>query len=93
MTLNLYEKLLDFFKNKDGKITIAQWPNIPILGWFLFKLASMLVSAPGLDAGLSAISTAFLFTWAYLEITDGASYFRRTLGVAVMLGTVIGLFK
>lgn len=81
----------DFLKDKEGHVVVAQWPNIPILGWLFFKVASLLTSDPSVETSISAISTAFIFTWAYLEITDGASYFRRTLGAAVMLATVIGI--
>lgn len=71
------------FRDENGQIVLGQVPNIPIIGWLLFKVLS-LVTDNRLSDAFAQISTAFLFTWAYLEITQGANYFRRFLGVFVI---------
>jgi len=38
--------------------------------------------------GFGFLASSFLFMWAYLELTQGASYFRRFLGLIVLLGIV-----
>ena len=82
-----------FFKDTHGKIVLWQWPNIPLLGWIIFKLLSMLPIADNLKAGSGQMSAAFLFTWAFLEITKGVNNFRRLLGIAVMITLVVSYFK
>jgi|JI10StandDraft_1071094.scaffolds.fasta_scaffold5080671_1 hypothetical protein len=51
VSTNVYDKLVGFFKDKNGNVAIAQWPNIPIVGWLLFKLAAMLATSPQLESG------------------------------------------
>jgi len=80
-----------FISDKHGKIIIWQAPNLPLLGWFAFFVISRLFSGQ-LSSGFSQVSTASLFVWAYLEITDGANYFRRLLGGVVMFIIVLSFF-
>jgi hypothetical protein len=82
-----------FFKDKDGHILIGQKPNIPIIGWFVFMLLSHLFNASHLRTTLEFISMAFLFTWAYLELTQGANYFRRLLGLIVFMIILVSVLN
>lgn len=82
----------NFFKDSDGSIVLWQRPNIPLLGWLVFKLISIFLQAGAAKNAFENLSMLLLFTWAYLEITSGKTYFRRVLGGSVMLGTVIGCF-
>ena len=61
-----------------------------MIGWLLAAIGGRLVPDGTTSTGLGHIGHAFLFTWAYLEITDGANYFRRLLGTAVMVALVVG---
>lgn len=82
-----------FFRNSEGQITIWQWPNVPLWGWIIFKVLGLIDTTPALRSGFGKISTAFIFTWAFLEIADGDNYFRRLLGAVVMLLIIIGFFS
>lgn len=82
-----------FFKDDEGRVIIWQWPNIPIYGWLIAKLLSLLVTPPQLKGGFDEISKAFLFTWAFLEVTQGVNYFRRLLGLVVLIALVIGFLN
>lgn len=72
------------FCDPDGKVVLAQFPNAPLLLWLLFSLARVFTLPTKIEMGLSALASAFLFVWAYLEVTSGVNYFRRFLGVTVM---------
>ncbi len=82
-----------FFKDDQGKNIIWQWPNIPLYGWVVFKILSMIIDKPTWKFGFQNLSTAFLFTWAFLELTQGVNYFRRLLGLVVLAALIIGIFK
>jgi hypothetical protein len=82
-----------FWKDKNGHIAIWQTPNVPLIGWFVFMVGSKLLHQGALKNGVQFLSTAFIFTWAYLEIIKGDSYFRRLLGLIVFLMTVLAHFK
>lgn len=73
------------FRDKKGNIVIGQSPNIPIIGWSIFMLASLIIPSGILKTGFSMLSNAFLFLWAYLELTQGVNRFRQFLGLVVIL--------
>ena len=87
------ENILHFFKDSKGRIVILQRPNIPLVGWLASKLLSLPTQSYTLKSGFELLSTGFLFTWAYLEIISGDSYFRRVLGGAIMALLVAGFFR
>ena len=90
---NTHEGKESFFRDSKGNIAIWQCPNIPLTGWLVFKLLSALIESDAISKGCASLSTAFLFTWAYLEITSGISYFRRLLGAVVTIAIVVGFFR
>ena len=83
-------KLLDFCKTKQGQIVLFQAPNSPLIGWFIFTILGLIWSAnqPKILYLFSLLSFGFIFTWAWLEITGGVNYFRRTLGLIVLIMVV-----
>lgn len=80
-----------FFKDGKGKAVLWQNPNIPLIGWALFRVLSFFSDSQ--KHGFSLVADAFLFLWAYLEITQGVNYFRRTLGVIVITRVVMNFFR
>ena len=94
MTYSDMTKLLgNFFKDSDGKYVLWQWPNIPLYGWVIFMALHRITSNTRLEDGFRILSIGFIFTWAYLEITEGISYFRKFLGLVVLAVTVVSFFK
>ncbi|MBU0976417.1 MAG: hypothetical protein ABIE03_03705 [Patescibacteria group bacterium] len=78
-----YRNLLGvFFKDKNGKVVIGQFPNISLIGGFVFMVLTQIKTSEQIHSVFSFMSSAFLFTWSYLELTQGVNYFRRMLGVA-----------
>lgn len=80
-------KFLDFFKDKKGRIVLFQAPNLPLIGWFLFTILNLSWSnnQPTTQYLFGMLSFGFVFTWAWLEITSGVNYFRRALGLLVLI--------
>ena len=81
-----------FTRDKNNNTVIGQFPNLPIIGWFVFMIAAHAVSSGFWKRGFTDLSAAFLFTWSYLEITQGVSSFRRTIGTIVAIGILISYF-
>jgi hypothetical protein len=81
------------FRDREGNVVLGQFPNLPIVGWLVCVVASRVVAAGDTRTGLQSVATAFLFTWAFLEITKGVNYFRRFLGAAAMAAIVFGYFS
>ncbi len=77
-----------FFRDKDGNVVLMQPPNLPIVGWFVFKVLEKLVDSGQLNTLASLLAFGCAFTWAWLELFSGVNYFRRLLGLLVLIAAV-----
>ena len=81
------------FRNRHtGRITIAQFPNLP-LAVFLVCTAIRVLLSPAGTAGtvVMVVGTAGLLWWAVDEVARGVNPWRRILGGAVLVATLVGL--
>ena len=67
---------------------IAQKPNLPLLVWFVATLLALLITSDNIHRGLEAVAFGTLFTWAWQELFQGVNYFRRSLGLLVLLSMI-----
>ena len=76
-----------FLNRQTGRITIAQWPNVP-LGLFLVAsgLRWILDPSRGARTALEVVATVGLLWWAVDEVLRGVNPWRRFLGGAVLAG-------
>jgi len=69
------------------RFPIAQFPNPPMIVAMLAAAAAR--SADGSSARYAELlSRLALLVWGYEEITDGANWFRRSLGVAAAVYSI-----
>ena len=74
-----------FFRDPEGRIVIAQFPNWPLWVWLAATaFEHTLASGNGL-ALARLISFAAIVYWAYLEIVAGVNPFRKVLGGSALL--------
>jgi hypothetical protein len=78
-------------KDKNGKWTLFQFPNLPLFVWIGCTLSSRLIEKDELSANFSNLGTIFLAIWAYLEIAHGDSIFRRILGSIVLIFIIVNI--
>jgi hypothetical protein len=72
------------------RFVIAQFPNPPLIVAFLAgEVASHTHGSSHADA--SSLSYLALGIWAYLELVDGANWFRRVLGLGYAISTALHL--
>lgn len=68
----IMSKLANFlqnsFFNKDGKLVIIQWPNLPLLLWFITMIISNLLKEGEIKSIFSWISLVSIIIWSILEI-------------------------
>lgn len=76
------------FRDGDGNLAIAQAPNLPLLVWLAATLLKFLFTSGNLHSGLDAVAFGSLFTWAWQELFEGVNYFRRALGLVVLVGAI-----
>ena len=85
------KSIRSFFEDKHGRVVIFQMPNALLWGWLLSKLL-MILGTRNLASGFGRLGTALLFAWAYLELTKGVNYFRKSLGLVVLLVVMRSFF-
>jgi hypothetical protein len=76
------------FRDSEGNIVIAQPPNPPLLVGITATVLNLIIKNGNIHTGLEAIGFGALFTWAWLELFEGVNYFRRALGLLVLIGLV-----
>ncbi len=77
------------FCDSDGNIVLAQMPNLPIIVWIAASLLKLFFTTGKINTGLDALAFGSLFTWAWLELFQGVNYFRRALGLGVLIGVML----
>jgi len=81
------------FRDKQGKIVIIQFPNIPLAVWIIGLLLVKVLPSGDFSEFCRHISTLGLVVWGIIEILYGVNYFRRLLGAAIIISTVYGLTR
>ncbi len=76
------------FRDSNGEVIIAQMPNLPILVWFGATLLKLIFTSGSIYLSLDSLAFGSLFTWAWQELFEGVNYFRRGLGLVVLIGAI-----
>ncbi len=77
------------FRDSEGNIVIAQPPNLPLIVGISATLLEVILTIGKIHTGLDLIAFGSLFTWAWLELFQGVNYFRRALGLIVLVGLIV----
>jgi hypothetical protein len=75
----------NFFRDSNGEIVIGQLPNLPLIIWVAASLLKLIYKTGQINFGLDILAAGSLFVWAMLELFQGVNYFRRTLGLIVLI--------
>ncbi|OUL21539.1 hypothetical protein [Nostoc sp. 106C] len=76
------------FRDSEGNIVVAQKPNLPLILWIVATLLKLVITTGVANTVLDAVAFGSLFTWAWLELFQGVNYFRRGLGLVVLIGVI-----
>jgi uncharacterized membrane protein YGL010W len=82
MDSNFFDR---FFRDANGEIVIAQMPNVPIIVWLVATLAKLAYPTGKINVGLNILASSSLLVWSLGELTQGVTYFRRSLGLVVLI--------
>jgi hypothetical protein len=89
----MHQKYPTFFKDKNGKVVLWQFPNALLFAWiFIVVVALLFQHVNPVKHGIDRLASAVLFVWAYQEVMTGVNYFRRALGLVVIGIIVYGFF-
>ncbi len=74
------------FRDSEGRIVLAQMPNLTLIVWIVASSLKIVFTTGKINLGLDLIAFGSLFTWAWEELFQGVNYFRRALGLLVLIG-------
>jgi hypothetical protein len=74
------------FRDSEGQIVIAQMPNLPLSVGIVASLLKLILTTGQINLALDLVAFGSLFTWAWEELFQGVNYFRRALGMIVLVG-------
>ncbi|HTB49162.1 MAG TPA: hypothetical protein VK712_03710 [Verrucomicrobiae bacterium] len=82
---DLWDKI---WRDRHGHVVVFQMPNIWLIAWVILTLISLLSPSHNTANLFWWLSTGVLVIWALLEVFRGVNYFRRGLGLVILLMTV-----
>jgi hypothetical protein len=81
-----------FVSRSTGRLTVAQWPNLPLAVFLVVSAVSRIFHPSGdAETWLRVLGVIALIAWALDELVRGVNPFRRILGAAVLAVTVADL--
>jgi hypothetical protein len=80
------------WRDQQGHYVVFQWPNIPLIAWAVLTCISVLTPSRSTASTFWWLASVALAIWALLEIFRGVNYFRRALGLFVLLMLIGGAF-
>jgi hypothetical protein len=92
MNLDLENLWDNLWRDKEGRVVVWQTPNVFLIAWVVLTIVSLVVTGKAADI-FSWLGLAALFIWSLLEIFKGVNYFRRILGLVVLVFAVLSLIK
>ncbi|MBD2016754.1 hypothetical protein H6F96_22655 [Microcoleus sp. FACHB-53] len=81
------------FRDNEGNIVIAQPPNLPLLVGITATVLNLIVRSGNIHIAIDAIAFGSLFTWAWQELFEGVNYFRRALGLLMLIVLIASRFS
>ncbi|HUA13608.1 MAG TPA: hypothetical protein VL989_03855 [Candidatus Sulfotelmatobacter sp.] len=75
------------WRDKHGKVVIWQNPNPFLIAWLVLTIISLLINGTAADI-CQDIGVVSIAIWSFLELFQGVNYFRRVLGLVVLLSTI-----
>ncbi|MEA5569431.1 hypothetical protein [Anabaena sp. UHCC 0399] len=76
------------FRDSNGNVVIAQMPNLPLIIWIVTSVLALIFTTGKINTVLEVVANGSLFTWAWMELFQGVNYFRRSLGLVVLIGII-----
>jgi hypothetical protein len=83
-----------FVSRTSGRLTIAQWPNIPLWVFIVLTVGLHILHPKGTAGKVTGVlADAALLVWAADELIRGVNPFRRLLGSLVIVVVVYALTR
>ncbi len=89
MQRSLWDKT---WRDRRGRVVLWQTPNAWLIGWAVLTTVSLFINGRPADV-LSWLAQASLAVWCGLEIFRGVDYFRRGLGLLILVFVIMSVVR
>ena len=90
----MLQRIIDkIFRDKHGKVILWQNLNLPIITWAVARVLATVFGTGMAHSLFEVIAFGALFTWAWLELFSGVNYFRRALGLVILVMTILNQIR
>lgn len=79
--------------DREGRLVIYQRPNVWLIAWAVMDVASIFAPYKKISGITWLLGAVALTVWALLELFKGVNYFRRILGLVVLIVIMVSLFN
>jgi hypothetical protein len=86
-------QLKRIWQDHDGKTVLWQRPNKWLIIWAFAEITGFLLGQSSIGKIIHWLGASALIIWSLLEISRGVNYFRRGLGLVVLLISLVSIFK
>jgi hypothetical protein len=87
---SLWDKI---WRDRGGNTVVYQTPNAWIIAWAVLDVVAIFAPSKQIASVAWDVGSGALIVWALLELFRGVNYFRRALGLLVLLMAVGSIFK
>lgn len=81
------------WQDSEGRLVLWQRPNVWLVTWAIAEVAGRILQSGKASGAARWLGAGSLTIWALLEIFRGVNYFRRGLGLVVLLLTVFSILR
>lgn len=81
-----------FWHDKNGKFVVWQKPNLFLWIWIVATVMSIIMNTNAVERFMVFIGGIAIIIWSIMEIYSGVNYFRRLLGVCVLMLIIASRF-
>jgi uncharacterized membrane protein len=92
MQIKIEEIWDKFWRDKNGHFVIWQLPNAPLIAWAILTVISLFYNGTTANV-FSWLGTSALVIWSILEILKGVNYFRRVLGLVILVFSILSIIN
>lgn len=81
----LHEFWRKFWYDSNGRLSIFEAPNPPLIVWLVCLVLGWVLPAGGIADAVGLVGRIALITWALMELFWGNAYFRRLFGLGILV--------
>ncbi|MFT4532502.1 MAG: hypothetical protein ACI9T8_000525 [Candidatus Saccharimonadales bacterium] len=81
------------FKDRSGRVVLAQKPNLALTVWAIATIVGKVSANDTILRSANSVAFVAIVIWAIQEIFQGVNYFRKSLGLMILVVNIYFSFS